>query len=63
VVEIHEGICGPKLLPQRGAGNGLSRLFQQHGQHLKRLLLQFDLAALPAQFSGVKINLDQSKLN
>jgi hypothetical protein len=48
VIEIHKRIRGPELQAQLLTRDGFPWMLHQHGQYLKGLFLQFDLAALPA---------------
>jgi hypothetical protein len=61
VVEIHEGIGGPELLLQFLSRYYLAGVIDQHGQHLKRLLLDFDLQSMFSEFTGTEINLEDAK--
>ena len=42
LVEIDEGVAGPRLLTQFLTRDNLPALFQQESEELKRLVLQFD---------------------
>ena len=61
MIEIDEGVCGPKGSLQFVPGNDLSRSLQQCFENLKRLLLQSDSQPVLAQFSGPKIDLEDAK--
>jgi hypothetical protein len=57
MVEIHERVTGPQLLTKFISSDYLTRVFEQHGQNLKRLVLQPNSVALLAQFTRTEINL------
>jgi hypothetical protein len=57
VVEIDEGIGGPKLLSKLFSGDDLSRVLEQYRQDTKRLLLEPDPVAAFAQFAGTQVQL------
>ena len=61
MIEIDEGVCGPKGSLQFVPGNDLSRSLQQCFENLKGLLLQSDPQPVLAQFSGPKIDLEDAK--
>ena len=61
VIEVDKCIRRPQLLTQLFARNDLSRMLQQVGKHLERLLLQANPGAALAQLSGRKIHLKDSK--
>jgi len=58
VVEVHDSVGGPKFRLEFLTRYHLAHALEQHRQDLKRLLLQFDLQAFPAQFARSKINLE-----
>ena len=62
-LEVDERVRRPKLFLEFFPRHDLAGTLQQHIQNLKRLLLQLDFAALPAQFAGLKINLEDPKPN
>src|ERR1035438_5012277 len=45
VIEVNEGVCGPKLSPQLLPGDRLSGALQKNSQDLKGLFLQLDADA------------------
>jgi len=61
VVEIDKSVGGPKAGAELLAGDHLTRILQQDGQDLKRLLLDLDLLAVLAQFGGGKIGLENTE--
>ena len=61
MVEIHEGVGGPKFLAQFLARDHIAGALQQQGQHLERLLLQAKLRAVLAQFARGEVELEDSK--
>ena len=60
VIEVDDDLA-PDFLAQFLPGYQLAGLFEQHGQDLKRLLLQPDAPAALRQFAGSKIDLEDSK--
>ena len=58
MLEIHEGIRGPQPAPELVAGHQIARSGQQHGEYLKRLLLQPDPDAPLPQLARPKIRLE-----
>src|SRR5438034_2270355 len=58
VVEVDERVRGPELVPQLLSGHHLARTLQEQGQQAKRLILQTDLASLPAQLSGREVDFE-----
>src|SRR5215469_6820178 len=58
VIEVDEGVCGPKLLAQFLACNNFARTVQEHGQDPEGLFLELDLLAALAQFRKLEINLE-----
>jgi hypothetical protein len=61
VIEIHERVVCPKPFSQLFPRDQLARAFDQQGEHLTRLLLQFDPLALFVNFPGAKIQLELAK--
>jgi hypothetical protein len=61
VVEIHEGVCGPQLLPKFLTCDDLAGVLEQHRQDLDGLLLKADSQALLGQFAGAKVQLEHAK--
>src|SRR6266702_2465916 len=57
VIEVYEGVGRPNILPQFLAGDDFARALQENLQNLEWLFLQPDLDSLPAQFSGIFIQL------
>jgi hypothetical protein len=57
VVEVNEGVGRPQAMAKIIPGDHFSRLLQQQGEDLQRLLLQLHLQSIPAQLSGAKVNL------
>src|SRR5215813_440961 len=55
MVEINERVLRPKALPQLFACDHVTRALQQRHQNLKRLHLQFEANAVPAQLSSVDV--------
>jgi hypothetical protein len=51
VVEVHEGVTRPELLPQLLTRDQLTRPLQQQSQDPERLLLERDLAPVAAQLA------------
>ena len=50
MIEIHEGIIGPKFFSQLFPRDHLAWAFDQQRQHLTRLILQLDPLALFVEF-------------
>jgi hypothetical protein len=61
VVEIDEGIARPQSASELFPADGLARMIEQYLQNLTGLLLQPDLSALLPKFTGMKINLKNTK--
>ena len=61
VVEVYEGIRGPEPLLQILARYDLADVLDQHGQNLKRLLLNSDLQSVLSEFAGTEIKLEDAK--
>jgi hypothetical protein len=61
VIEIHVGICRPEFVAQLIAADQFSSVVQQDEQNPKRLLLQPDLYASPAQFSQLPVGLKNAE--
>jgi hypothetical protein len=56
VVEINERVVRPELLAEFIACDHVAGMFQQHGQNLKRLVLQPDSPAVLEEFSCAEID-------
>jgi hypothetical protein len=54
-------VSGPKLLPELLAGDNLTSVLEKNYEHLKRLILKFDLHALLAQLAGLQVGLESAK--
>src|SRR4029450_4990554 len=63
VIEVHERIRGPKPAPEFLAGHQLAWSGQQHGEHLKRLLLKPDPDTALPQLASLKIGLEDAETN
>jgi hypothetical protein len=61
VIEVYEGIRGPEPLLQILAHYDLAGVLDQHGQDLKRLLLNSDLQSMLSEFAGAEIKLEDAK--
>src|SRR5262249_24557068 len=61
VVNVHKGIARPKLLPELLASDNLTCVLEKNYEHLKRLILKFDLHALLAQLAGLQVGLESAK--
>jgi hypothetical protein len=59
--EIDKCIRGPELFAELFPRHHLARTFQKQHQRLERLILQVDLVAIPAQFAGSSIQLEQTE--
>src|SRR5229473_2153235 len=57
MVEINECVFRPETLAQLFARHHVLWTLQQRDQHLKRLQLQFEPRAVPAQLCGLKIGI------
>jgi hypothetical protein len=55
MVEIHEGVFGPKPLAKLFSRHYLAGLLQQHGQNLKGLVLKLDLVAVLVKLTGAQV--------
>jgi hypothetical protein len=60
-VEIDKRVGGPKRPPQFLPRHDLARMFEQHRQDLKRLLVKLDSAAVPVQLTGTQIGFEDSE--
>ena len=56
MIKVDKGVRRPELIAQFLSGNQFSRMFQQSGQHLKRLFLELYFLSPLAEFPGLKIN-------
>jgi hypothetical protein len=63
VIEIHEGIGGPQLLPQFLARHRLAGTLQQQAKDLEGLLLNLDPESVFAQVAGAQVGLERSEAN
>lgn len=61
VVEIHEGVCGPKLFLKLLAGNHFAVVLEQDGQDPEGLFLKAHAEAMLAQFAGAEVHLENSE--
>src|SRR5260370_1360182 len=61
VVDVHEGIRRPQLLPELVPGDDFTCVLQETCQYLKRMLLELDMHPLLAQLPSVKVGLESSK--
>jgi hypothetical protein len=61
VIEVHEGIRGPKPLAQFFAGNHGTGSFEQHSENRKRLFLKAQLAPLLAKLPRPQVDLENAK--
>ncbi len=61
MVEVNECVIGPEPLSQLLSCNDFASLFQQDGENATGLLLEPDLTALLAEFTGTQINLIYAK--
>jgi len=61
VVEINEGVGGPKLFLKLLASDNLAGMFEERGEHLERLLLKADSQAMLAQFASSKVQFENSE--
>ena len=60
-IEVDESVRGPEPGLQFFAGHDLARTLQKYSEHLKGLLVQFDLHPGLAQFTGLQINFEESE--
>jgi len=60
-VKVHKSIRRPKLVAKLVPGNDFARIFQQHNENLKRLLLQPESDPVLVQLARRKVNLEGSK--
>src|SRR5689334_21027542 len=58
MLEIHEGALAPESLLELLPADDLAWAFEQHGEHLERLPRKLHLQPLPAQFTCVKVHLE-----
>jgi hypothetical protein len=63
VIEIHEGIGRPQLLPQFLARHCLTGTLQQEAEDLEGLLLNLDPEPVFAQVAGAQVGLERSEAN
>lgn len=63
VVELDEGVGGPKSLTNLFSGNQFAGALEQHGEDLERLFLQPDSQSVFGQDELFKINFKPSKFN
>jgi hypothetical protein len=61
LVEIDECAIGPQALSDLFPGNYFSRLLEQHGKDLKRLVLQMDSEVPFIQFTTGKVNVEKAE--
>jgi hypothetical protein len=61
VVKVDEGVDRPEPSPQFLSMDNFSGSLQQHCQELERLVLELDLAAIPAKFRCGQVGLEYSK--
>ena len=61
MVEIDEGVGGPKFLPQVIPRDDFTSPLQQNREHLPGLALQTQFHAILAQFSGVKVKFEDAE--
>ena len=62
VIEVDKGAGRPQPFAQGFARHDLSRVLQEHRQHLKWLLLQLQLEAIAAQLARFKVNVEGSEM-
>lgn len=60
-LEIDKGVLWPQLSAELVSRHDFARAPQEQHQHLKRLFLEIDLGALPAQLSGSSVKLEETK--
>jgi hypothetical protein len=61
VVEVYESVLRPESFPQVFPRNHFARLFEQHGENLKWLILEPDSATVLEKFSGAEIDFEWSE--
>ena len=62
-IEVHKGLGRPEPPLQFFTGNDLTRMLQQHGENLERLLVQLDFQPVLAQFAGAQVNFKSLEAN
>ena len=62
VIEVDQGAGRPQAFAQGVTRYDLSRVLQEHRQHLKWLLLQLQLEAIAAQLARFKVNVEGSEM-
>jgi hypothetical protein len=58
MIEVHEGIGRPQLLPQFVACHHLARVLQKQGQDPEWLVLNLDLQSVLAELTCAKVNFE-----
>ena len=61
VLKITIGFAGPEFGLQLLPCYDLAGLLQEHGENPKRLFLQLDLDAAPAQFTGTQVEFENTE--
>jgi hypothetical protein len=61
VVEVDKCVDGPQSLAELFPGHQVARPFEQHREHLERLLLEPDPQPTLPEFAGPKIKLENAK--
>ena len=62
VIEVDKGAGRPQPFAQRVTRDDLSRVLQEHRQHLKWLLLQLQLEAIATQLARFEVNVEGSEM-
>jgi hypothetical protein len=58
VVEIDKGVGRPEPLAEFLPGHQFARLFEEQGQNLKGLVLQFDSETVLSEFAGAQVQFE-----
>ena len=63
MIEINEGVLGPKRASELLASHEFSPLLEQCNQKQKRLTLKLEPDTLLSEFAGAKIDLENAETN